>query len=307
MKAQKLVYVYDLLRRRVAGLVTGDSRFRTQLLKLADIISQLWGPVRLLFDAGAYAADTFNQLDAMPGVTYLTRASNYANSVRQWEVIPPENYDFYLRQRKGRPLKRSLITETWTSIRGREQPIRTIVLRDPTAEIPRKRFTSFFTNDHQKSMKELADEYPTHWGQENSYRVLVHDLALHALPKDYQLREDGSVKLDSTQVKLIAWLKGRAFNLMRDFGQALGGRWASATVGTLVRKFIVRPATIYLTHDRLQVMLDPFPGQMALQPLLEKSNEQRTAIPQLGGLVLHISIGEQDAHHRVKLPFPLKG
>ena len=307
MKAQKLVYVYDLLRHRVVGLATGDVRFRTQLLKLARIISQLWGSVRLLFDAGAYAADTFNQLDAMPGVTYLTRASNYANSVRQWEVIPPENYDFYLRQRKGRPLKRSLITETWTSIRGREQPIRTIVLRDPTAEIPKKRFTSFFTNDRQKPMKELVDEYPTHWRQENSYRVLVHDLALHALPKDYHLREDGSVELDSTQVKLIAWLKGRAFNLMRDFGQALDGRWATATVGTLVRKFIVRPATIYLADDRLQVVLDPFPGQMALQPLLEKINEQRTAIPQLGGLALDLSIGKQDAHHRVKLLFPLKG
>jgi hypothetical protein len=307
MKAQKLVYVYDLLRHRVVGLVTGDIPFRTQLLKLARTVSQLWGSVRLLFDAGGYGADTFNQLDAMSGVTYLTRASNYANSVRQWEVIPPENYDFYLRQRKGRPLRRFLITETWTSIRGCEEPIRTIVLRDPAAENPKKRFTCFFTNDHQTSMKELADEYPIHWRQENSYRVLVHDLALHALPKDYHLREDGSVELDSTQVKLIAWLKGRAFNLMRDFGQALGGGPATATAGTLVRKFIVQPATLYLADDRLQVVLDPFPGQMALQPLLEKINKQRTAIPQLGGLVLDISIGKQDAHHRVKLLFPLKG
>lgn len=307
MKVQKLVYVQDLLRNRVVGLATGDIPFRAQLLKLACTMSRLWGSVRLLFDAGGYGADTFNQLDALPGVTYLTRASSYANSVRQWEVIPPENYDFYVRQRKGRPAKRFLITETWTSIRGCEEPIRTIVLRNPTAEIPKKRFTCFFTNDHQTPMEELADEYPIHWRQENSYRVLVHDLALHALPKDYQRRKDGSVEMDSTQVKLIAWLKGRAFNLMRDFGQALGGGWAMATVGTLVRKFIVRPATLYLADGRLQVVLDPFPGQMALQPLLKKINQQQIVIPQLEGLILHLSISKQDAHHRVKLLFPPKG
>lgn len=307
MKVEKLVYVQDLLRNRVVGLATGDIPFRAQLLKLARTVGKLWGSVRLLFDAGGYAADTFNQLDAMPEVTYLTRAKSYANSVRQWEVIPPENYDFYIRERKGRPPKRFLITETWTSIRGCEEPIRTIVLRNPAAEIPKERFTCFFTNDHETPMKELADEYPIHWRQENSYRVLVHDLALDTLPKSYSQREDGSIELDSTQVKLIAWLKGRAFNLMRDFGQALGDRWATATVGTLVRKFILRPATLYLTDEQLQVVLDPFPGHRALQGLLEKINQQQIAIPQLGGLILHMSITEHDAHDRVKLLFPLKG
>lgn len=307
MKVEKLVYVHDLLRNRLVGLTTGDIPFRTQLLKLARILCKLWGSVRLLFDAGGYAADTFNRLNAIPGITYLTRAKSYANSVRQWEVIPPENYDFYVRERKGRPPKRFLITETWTSIRGCKEPIRTIVLRNPAAEIPKERFTCFFTNDHETPMKELADEYPIHWRQESGYRVLVHDLALDALPKGYRQQEDGSIQLDSTQVKLIAWLKGRAFNLMRDFGQALGGLWATATVGTLVRKFIVRPATLYRSDERLQVVLDPFPGHMALQGLLEEINQQQIAIPQLGGLILHVSIAEQDAHDRVKLLFPPQG
>jgi hypothetical protein len=54
-------------------------------------------------------------------------------------------------------------------------------------------------------------------------------------------------------------------------------------------------------------VLDPFPGHRALQGLLEKINQQQIAIPHLGGLILHISITEHDAHDRVKLLFPLKG
>jgi len=246
-------------------------------------------------------------LDSIPGVTYLTRAKSYAQSVRQWEAIPSENYDFYFRQRRGFPPKRFLITETWTSIRGKEEPIRTIVLRDPTAESPKKRFTCFFTNDHETPMAELADEYPTHWRQENGYRVMAHDLALDALPKGYHRREDGTIELDSTQVKLIAWLKGRAFNLAGDLGRALGGRWANATAGTLMRKFILRRATLYSVGDQLHVVLDPFPECRTLQPLLEEINREQLTIPQLDGLVLHVSIGEHDAHKRVKLLFRQKG
>ena len=78
------------------------------------------------------------------------------------------------------------------------------------------------------------------------------------------------------------------------FAQAMGGDYTQLWAGTLLRKFIRRPATLYLIGKELHVVFDPFPGQDELQPLLDKLNDKHVALPWLNHLVVQLSIA-QDA------------
>ena len=64
--------------------------------------------------------------------------------------------------------------------------------------------------------------------------------------------------------------------------------------GSLLRKFIRRPATLYLVDKELRVVFDPFPGQEVLQPLLDRLNSQRAALPWLNNLVVQFRITQEE-------------
>ncbi|RMD59143.1 hypothetical protein D6833_11890 [Candidatus Parcubacteria bacterium] len=81
---------------------------------------------------------------------------------------------------------------------------------------------------------------------------------------------------------------------MTDFAQAMGGEYTQMWAGTLLRKFIRRPGTLYLIDKELQVVFDPFPGQDDLQPLLERLNAQRRALPWLYGLVVQFRMTREE-------------
>jgi len=94
-------------------------------------------------------------------------------------------------------------------------------------------------------------------------------------------------------VHLVAWLKFLTFNLLKDFGAALGQPYAVMHVATLVRKFILRPGRLYLQSGTLVVQLDPFCGADALAIYLENLNQRRLLIPWLGNLTLQVEIASQ--------------
>jgi hypothetical protein len=91
-------------------------------------------------------------------------------------------------------------------------------------------------------------------------------------------------------VHLVAWLKFLTFNLIKDFGAALGKGYAKLQVAILVRRYIVRPGRLYLHARHLIVQLDPFRGDAALRPFIQQLNERRLPIPWLGGLILRVEI-----------------
>jgi len=99
-----------------------------------------------------------------------------------------------------------------------------------------------------------------------------------------------AVEYDQTAFFLTAWLRCLVFNLLSRFAQAVGGDYTKLWAGTLLRKFIRRPATLYLIGQELHVVFDPFPGQAALQPLLDELNAQRTTLPWLNNLVVQFRL-----------------
>ena len=160
----------------------------------------------------------------------------------------------------------------------------------------------FLTDDRDIDARALLNEYGDHWGQEFAHRIGKHDLCLDVLPPGYVLKtrrdEQGQlvreVEEDDTAFFLAAWLRCLVFNLMTCFAQPMGGEYSKMWAGTLLRKFIRRPATLYLVGKELHVVFDPFPGQDDLQPLLDKLNAKRTALPWLNNLVVQFRIAQDE-------------
>lgn len=101
---------------------------------------------------------------------------------------------------------------------------------------------------------------------------------------------------------LSAWLRCLTFNLMSLFAKRLGGDYSRMWVGTLLRKFIRRPATLYLIGNELHVVFDPFQNQDDLRPLLDELNAKRVQLPWLNGLVVQFSIEEDEPLHPLTEP-----
>jgi hypothetical protein len=132
---------------------------------------------------------------------------------------------------------------------------------------------------------------------------LDHALAGKCLPKPYRLVREPNGKgqkrktvgtelseATMTGLKVVAWLRHWAFNLVHDFGAALGGPYATMKVATLVRKFISRPGILRVKDNELWVSLMPFTGSEALAGWLDQLNRQRLAVPWVGHLILQIEI-----------------
>jgi hypothetical protein len=134
----------------------------------------------------------------------------------------------------------------------------------------------------------------------------VHALVGHSLPKAYEMsREphaDGEKRKtlateetprSQQAVQFMAWIKFLTFNLIKDFGVALGKECAPLQVTTPVRRYLLRPGRLYLQAGPLIVQLDPCRGEERLRPFLQRVNERRLPIPWLANLVLHIEVAEQ--------------
>src|SRR3970282_220064 len=105
------------------------------------------------------------------------------------------------------------------------------------------------------------------------------------LPKAYEMfrtaNADGqkrktvaTAETDRSQqeVRFVAWLKFLTFDLIKDFGAALGQDFAPCQVATLVRRFILRPGRLYWQAGQLIVQLDPFRGQEGLDAFIQRLN-----------------------------------
>jgi hypothetical protein len=244
--------------------------------------------------------------------------------VQQWEQLQESDFDaqsFVFGKHadwpvEQRPVYRLADTETTLNVREEKKVVgtitlRTITLHDPQGEKPAERWPFvLLTDDHQIDARALLNEYGDHWGQEFAHRIGKHDLYLDVLPPGYVLRtsrdDQGQlhreVEYDQTALFLSAWLRCLVFNLMSCFAQAMGGPYADMWAGTLLRKFIRRPATLYLVDKELHIVFDPFPGQDELQPLLDKLNAKRTAIPWLNGLVVQFRIAQDEPIHPLTDP-----
>jgi hypothetical protein len=330
LKAEELISAFDLdagsfLALRVSQ---GGKNLTHVLLALVKELCihrrGLRGILRLFFDRGGYKGFIFEALSKLDDVHFYTPAVRYPTNVEQWEALTEEDFEpepFVFDKHADLPPEEQprfrladIIMEinVWESKRltGTVE-VRAIVVHNPQGQTSKERWPFvLLTDDWDTPARELANEWGDHWGHEFAHRIGKHDLCLDILPPGYTLTtirdEDGrlqrQVEYDTTSFFLSAWLRCLVFSLMTLFGQALGGECANMWAGTLLRKFIRRPATLYLIGKELHVVFDPFPDQEALRPLLGELNAKRVALPWLNGLVVQFSIAEDKPLHPLTEP-----
>jgi hypothetical protein len=330
LKAEELVLAYDLDSRLWVGLRAyhGTNKLSKGLVEIVRELLRHRGSLkrrlRLFFDKGGYSGRIFLALSTESRVHFYTPAVRYAGNVAQWEALKESDFDEALLTfdkhaglpTEQRPAYRLADTEMTINVREGNKVVDTVTLRalvlhDPEGEKPAERWPFvLLTDDDETDARTLLNEFGDHWGQETAHRIGKHDLYLDILPLGYVLttrRDDQGqlqreVAYDQTAFFLSAWLRCLVFNLMSRFAQAMGGEYTKMWAGTLLRKFIRRPATLYLVGKELHVVFDPFPGQDELQPLLDELNAKRTALPWLNNLVVQFSIAQDESLHPLTEP-----
>jgi hypothetical protein len=259
--------------------------------------------VRLIFDRGGYKGSLFQDLMADPKVSFIAMSRATKLNVRQWEAIPESHFRPY--QLEGDDNPNLKIARSATRITDCQHPLPSVVIRDDTPGTKQRWRVLFFKNEPgRRPRAETIDaEYRQRQRHEMGFAEYVHALIGHSLPKAYQMfrvpNEQGQKRktvataetAHSRQaVHLVAWIKFLTFNLIKDFGAALGKEYAKLHVATLVRRYIMRPGRLYLHAGHLIVQLDPFRGDVVLNPFIQRLNERRLPIPWLAGLVLRVEI-----------------
>ena len=330
LKAEELVLAYDLDGHLWLGLRAyhGTKKLSKGLVEMVRELlnhrGSLKGLLRLFFDKGGYSGQIFLALSEESQVHFYTPAVRYSSNVAQWEQLQESDFDaapFVFDKHadlpdEQRPVYRLADTEMTINVREGNKVVgtvtlRAVVLHNPQGEKPAERWpVVLLTDDYEIDARALLNEFGDHWGQEVAHRIGKHDLYLDILPPGYILktrRDDQGqlhreIEYDQTAFFLSAWLRCLVFNLMSRFAQAMGGEYTKMWAGTLLRKFIRRPATLYLVGKELHVVFDPFPDQDELQPLLDKLNAKRTALPWLNNLVVQFSIAQDEPLHPLTEP-----
>ena len=318
LKAEELVWAFDLDARLwlAARAYQGTNKLSRAIVEIVREILKHRGPgtdqLRLFFDKGGACGHVFRDLLQLPSVLFYTFAKRTEENVREWEKLPAADFEekpFTFDKHADLPPDQRLayrLADTEMTFNVWEDKrlvdtvtLRAIILHDPQGQTPAERWpVVLLTPDREREARALLNEQGDHWGQEFAHRIGRHDLDSDILPTGYVLKttRDGQgelqreVEFDNTAFFLSAWLHCLVFNLMTLFAQALGGEYTKLWAGTLLRKFIRRPATLYLIGKELHVVFDPFPGQDELQPLLDKLNDQRVALPWLNHLIVQLTI-----------------
>lgn len=310
--AIRLYAPFWLATGRFVGLIVTKascalSQVVPTLIKEVRILRSLAGHERaqcvdILLDRGGYKGSLFERLMADDGVRFIAMARATPRNVRQWETIPPEAFVPYQAAHEQNPQLK--LADTSTQVTGCRYPLRTILIRDDSADST-QRWRALFTKLSAEEMSgpEVDATYRRRQDHENSFAELDHYLAGKCLPKPYHLVREPNLHGEKRRtiatacspetmsgLQVVAWLRHWTFNLLKDFGTALGAPYATMRVGTLVRKFIVRPGFLHLRADELWVTLMPFDQQAALSAWLQQLNQQRLPIPWLNGLILQIEI-----------------
>jgi hypothetical protein len=223
------------------------------------------------------------------------RACRYPHRLRQWQQLPSGLFVSIAEPGVcvGAPPKEIRLAESTTVLKGEspEQAVRTIVCREVVPGPKKDRWHLLHTTS-AGFPEDVLTVFRARQHHEQAYRVGVYDAFLDAVPCGYDKDspERQRPRFHRGPLQLVGWLIALVYNAVGDFAAALAGDFAGSHVRTLRRRFFHRPGALYETPQALIVQLDPFGGQEALIPVVDRFNAAGHRLPWLENRQVVVSL-----------------
>jgi hypothetical protein len=304
MRCEKLFYSFGLNAGRFLAVrgTPGDWGLADVAVPLVQQVLAGGRPRTLhaLFDAGAGKADAdVRALWDLAGddrrLDVTLRACRYPHRLRQWKQLPSGLFVSLEEPGvcAGAPPKEIRLAETATVLKGEspEQAVRTIVCREVVPGPKKDRWHPLHTTS-AGFPGDVLQVFRGRQHHEQAFRLGVYDAFLDAVPCGYDKDSPDRQRprFHRGPLQMIGWLVALVYNAAADVAAGLAGDWAGAHLRTLRRAFFNRPGQVYLTPEALIVSLDPFGGQEALVPAVDRLNRTSHRIPWLADRRLVLSL-----------------
>lgn len=302
MKADKLFYIFELVKEKLLALEARSANIRLSKV-IVSMVKELrerypTQRLRLVMDAGGCKGFPLAKLSKMKGIIFLVRGIRWPSVVEDWQKIPLSDYEEVTdpqdQEKAPQDQRKIKVKSTQTKIKGCKRPLRTILIYNPHEVKEKDRFYPIYTNDLEELPIELVAEYRRRQNHELAYRVMKYDLSLDVLPKSYQPgQKRDKVRFCGKSLFFVAWLKGIAFNMITEFRERFNTPYQRMRAGTIIRKFILRSASLYLTSEELIVKFDYFKEQDAIVDYCIQINQGQLSIPWLGNRTIKFEFQRQ--------------
>lgn len=296
MRCEKLYYGFDIGSGRY--LSVRATRGSVDLIDVAVPLVQqtlaLGRPdyLHALFDAGAAKRDAGVRAlwdlveQEHPRLDVTLRACRYPHRTQRWKQL--EGGLFVSVQEPGpyteAPPKEIRLAETKTVLKdeAEEQAVRTVLCRELVRGPKKDRWHPLFTTTLVTPLDVLT-MFRARQNHEQAYRVGVHDESLDAAPCGYDKNspDPQRPRWRRGALQLVGWLVALVYNACADLAESLAGDWQGSHIATLRRTFVNRPGMVYGTPTALVVQYEPFAGQEALTPVMDRFNAEGHRIPWL--------------------------
>ncbi len=304
MRCEKLFTGFDLASQRFLTVrgTPGNVGLQDLAVPLVQQVLQHGRPHTLhaLFDAGAGKSDAgvralWNLAESQRRLDVTLRACRYPHRLRAWKQLPSGLFVSVAEPGVciDAPPKEVRLAETYTVLKDEdpEQAVRTIVCREVRPGPKKDRWHPLYTTC-AGDPEDVLTIFRARQGHEQAHRVEVHDLLVNAVPCGYDKESPDRKRprFHRGPLQMIGWLVALVYNAVADLAERLGENFAGGHVQTLRRKFFNRPGQLYETPEALIVYLDPFPGQEALEPLIDALNARQHCLPWLDNRRLVMSL-----------------
>jgi hypothetical protein len=295
MRCEKLFYTFDLGSRRFLAVrgARGDVDLIDVAVPLTRQTLEQGRPEYLhaLFDAGAGKRGAgvralWDLVAGHPNLDVTVRACRYPHRLRHWKQLPSGLFvsEWEAGPYVGAPEKEIRLAETTTVLKGEsaEQAVRTVICREVVPGPKKDRWHPLFTTTEADPLDVLTT-FRGRQGEEQAFRVGVYDEFLDAVPCGYDKEspDPHRPRFHRGPLQMVGWLVALVYNALADWAQELAGDWEDSQVRTLRRTFLNRPGRLYGTPTALIVQWEPFSGQEALVPVIDRFNAAGHRIPWL--------------------------
>jgi len=223
-------------------------------------------PITVVFDREGWSPKMFAQLDAMPGISFLSYRKSQAN--KALPRLTKGAFKTYKGEIDGQEVEYKLASKGIYVTYGKGKKRRRLRLRQITRLNDDGHQTHIVTNDWDSEVLTLAHRMFRRWGQENFFKYMKQEMEFDSLWTYLMEEDDGERKVDNPVrkkvVKKIKRLEKKREKLIAEYGnQALNNEESKRRT---MRGFKIANGSLADMIRELDAELEPLRTKISSMP-----------------------------------------